>query len=402
MPTRRMPRKCTKRRRFLATVGALSATGIAGCLGDDTDPDEDDPLDGDDDSDDGDDGDGGDDDSDGDDGDDGGDDGDDGEDAEYEIRWGTSTGGTMDVGLAVEAAVSEVSDTLDYSTIESPGYIGTTYRLNDDEFDGGIIDTNTMVNAQNFLGDFETDPVSKLPWQGFLAFPYSIYVMAREDTDIETFDDLAGHTVYPAEPGFSTRATTLDVWAQDPTADIYDEMDIVDMDVDDAPGAMEEGAIDAAIAYGTPDIGNTGWVVEYDARVDVKYVEHTDALVESIETFNGATLGEFDNGPEAFLWDQDVGADEFVTWDLNITYAFHPECEDGAAYELTRIAAEENDVIRQSEERFTPTDAETLLASALDDYPFHPGAAEYYQDAGVWNDDWVIGDPDQIGEYFAD
>ncbi|MHC3439034.1 TAXI family TRAP transporter solute-binding subunit [Natrialbaceae archaeon A-gly3] len=321
---------------------------------------------------------------------------------EYDIRWGTSTGGTMDVGLAFEAAVGEVSDVLEYSTIESPGYIGTTYRLDADEFDGGIIDTNTLFNAQHGLGDFEVDPVSKLPWQGFLAFPYGIYVMAREDTDIETFDDLAGHTVYPAEPGFSTRATTLDLWQQEPIADVYEEMDIIDMDVADAPGAMEEGAIDAAIAYGTPGVGNTGWVVEYDARVDVRYVEHTDALVEAIETFDGASLSEHDDAEAEFAWDQDIGTDNIVTWDLNVTYAFHPETDPGAAYEMTRIAAEENDVIRDFEERFTPEDAEGLLVGALEDYPFHPGAAEYYQEAGVWDDDWVVGDPDQIGEYFVE
>jgi hypothetical protein len=370
----------SNRRRFLRGAAAVGALGIAGCLGEeDVDPEEDDPLD--------------DDDMDADD-----DDVD--EDVEYEIGWGTSTGGTMDVGLAVEAAVSEVSDTLAYSTIESPGYIGTTYRLADGEFEGGIIDTNTLNNARTGRSDFAEDPVDVLPWQGFLAFPYGIYVMAREDTDIETFDDLAGANVYPAEPGFSTRDTTLDLWAQEPTADIYDEMNIIDMDVDDAPGAMEEGAIDAAIAYGTPGIGNTGWVVEYDARVDVRYVEHTDALIESIETFDGASLNEFDNAQEEFAWDQDIGTDEIVTWDLNITYAFHPECPEGAAYELTRIAAEENDVIRQSEQRFTPENAEDLLTGALDDHPFHPGAAEYYQDAGVWDDDWIVGDVDQMGEYF--
>ena len=373
------------RRRFLQAASAAGVIGVAGCLGaqdDDDDPLDDDPLD--------------DDPLD----DDPLDDDDDvPEDVEYEIRWGTSTGGTMDVGLAYEAAVGQVSDVLAYSTIESPGYIGTTYRLDGDEFDGGIIDTNTMYNAMNHLGDFEEEPVSKLPWQGFLAFPYGIYVMAREDTGIETFDDLAGATVYPAEPGFSTRATTLDLWAMEPTAHIYEEMEIVDMDVADAPGVMEEGAIDAAIAYGTPGIGNTGWVVEYDARVDVNYVQHTDELIESIEQFPGASMSVHENPEEVFAWDQDIGTDEIVTWDLNITFAFHPETEAGAAYEMTRIAAEHNDVIRESEERFTPETVEDLLIGALDDYPFHPGAAEYYQEQDVWEDDWVVGDPDQIGEY---
>ncbi|THE64132.1 C4-dicarboxylate ABC transporter substrate-binding protein [Salinadaptatus halalkaliphilus] len=376
-----MPNRSSNRRRFLKAAAITGTVGIAGCIGDDdVDPDGDDPLD----DDDGGNGTGSDPD----------------EDREYHIDSGTSSGGTMDVGLAVEQGVANGSDTLSYSTVESPGYVGTMYRMNEDAFDAGFIDINTMNKAQNNLDMFEDDPVDQLAWQGFRAFDYNIYMMAVDGTGIETFDDLAGADVYPAEPGYSTRATSLDVWSQEPTADIYEEMNIIDMDVSDAPGAMEEGRIEAAIAYGTPGIGNTGWNVEYDARVDVHYVEHTDALVDSIEAFDGAGLSEFEDPEDTFLWDQDIGTDEIVTWDFTPTIAIHPETEDDAAYELARVAGEENDLIREAEERFLPEDPEGLVQGALDEYPFHPGVAEYYQDEGVWNDDWVVGDRDNVGGYF--
>ena len=377
----------SKRRRFLQSVAAAGALGVAGCIGDDVDPEEDDPLEDDDDDDDAVTDEETDDDPD--------------EEAEYHIDVGTSAGGTMDVGLAVEQGVTQVSDVLSYSTIESPGYVGSTYRLAQDAFDAAFIDGNTMNKAQQGLDMFADDPVDQLPWQGLLTFPYSIYMMAIDGTGIETFDDLAGANVYPAEPGYSTRATTLDVFEQDPVADVYDEMNIVDADVADAPGLMEEGQIDAAIAYGTPGIGNTGWVVEYDARVDVHYVQHTDALIEAIEMFGGAGLTIYDDDPqETFLWDQDIGTDEIASWDLNVTIAFHPETPDEAAYELCRVGAEHGDTIREAERRFTPDSAEDCVQGALDGYPFHPGAAEFYQDAGVWDDDWVVGDRDMVGEYF--
>ncbi|WP_119816089.1 TAXI family TRAP transporter solute-binding subunit [Halalkaliarchaeum desulfuricum] len=374
-----MTSKKPNRRRFLQAAGGMSVVGIAGCLGDDVDPD-DDPLEDDN-------------------GVDDDDDDDTDEDAEYDISIGTSAGGTMDVGLAFEAAVSAESDMVNYATVESPGYVGTVRRLQQDAFDGGITDTNTMDKAQNHLDMFEEDPVDFLPWQGFLAFPYSIYIMAREDTDIQTFDDLAGASVYPAEPGYSTRATTLEVWSQEPTADIYEQMDIVDMDVSDAPGAMEEGRIDAAIAYGTPGVGNTGFVVEYDSRVDVRYVEHTDALVESVQGFAGAGFSRYENPVEDFNWGQDIDADEIISWDLNVTFAFHPDTPDEPVYELTRIAAEHGDTVRDAERRFTPSDTESAAAPTLSDYPIHPGAAEYYQDNDVWEDDWVVGDRDMVGDY---
>ncbi len=339
-----MPEDGVNRRRFLRGAAAASVLGVAGCLG----------------------GSGGD---------------------GMQLRVGTSAGGTQDVGLAVERAVSETSDELDYSTVESPGYIGTLYRLDSDQFNAGIVDNNSMSKAAEDRGDFAEQGVDSLPYQGFSAFPYSIYVVARDGTGIETFDDLAGANVYPAEPGYSTRATTLDVWSQDPTADVYDEMNIMDMGVSDAPGAMEEGRIDAAIAYGTPGVSYTGFVTEYDARVDVHYVEPTDALIESAESYGGA--GTSRTPYEDWSLEQDIGTDEVFTWNLEVNYVFHEDASDDAVYELCRVVDEHNDVVNEGEDQFNDYEStEDMLEQALegDEFPFHSGAVEYYQDNDVWDD----------------
>lgn len=303
------------------------------------------------------------------------------------LRVGTSPGGTTDVGLAVERAVSQHSDSLDYSTVESPGYIGTIYRLDQDQFDAGIVDNNSITKAINNQGDFSEQEVDTIPYQGFFAFPYSIYLVARDGTGIETFDDLAGANVYPAEPGYSTRATTLDVWSQEPTADVYEEMNIQNMGVADAPGAMEEGRIDAAIAYGTPPVRYTGFVTEYDARVNVHYVEETDALVESVESYPGASSSRIPY--EEWSLEQDIGTDEVFTWDLQVNYVFHPDAGEDAVYELCRVVDEHNDTVNEAEEQFNDFEStEDMLGSALEneETPFHPGAVQYYQEKDAWDD----------------
>ncbi|MFC5279065.1 TAXI family TRAP transporter solute-binding subunit [Halorubrum rubrum] len=369
------------RRKFLYGTAAAGVTGLAGCSG----------------------GGGGGDDGSGDDGsgddgsgDDGsGDDGssDDGSDeASLELRVGTSAGGTQDVGLAVERAVSQESDTLEYSTIESPGYIGTIYRMAQEQFNAGITDNNSLNKALDETGQFGEQPVSRIPQYGFSAFPYSIYVVARDGTDIETFDDLAGANVYPAEPGYSTRATTLDVWSQDPTADVYEEMNIQDMGVGDAPGAMEEGTIDASIAYGTPGVRYTGFVQEMASRVDLHYVEPTDALIESAESFAGAgtTTTSYDDWPIA---DTDIGTDEVFTWDLEVLYTFNPEADADAVYELCRVVDEHNDVVNEGEAQFNDYESTAdMLGYAQERIPVHAGAVQYYQDNDAWDDNLQEGE----------
>jgi len=348
-----MPDDGTQRRDFLYGAATASVLGLAGCI---------DPSGG------------------------GGGDG-----GDMSLRVGTSAGGTRDVGLAVERAVSEHSDEIDYSTVESPGYIGTIYRMDQGQFEAGITDGNSLNKALNDMGRFSEEPVDQVPYYGFYAFPYSIYLVSRADTDIETFDDLAGANVYPAEPGYSTRATTLDVWSQDPTADVYEEMEILDMSVDDAPGAMEEGTIDAAIAYGTPGVRYTGWVQEYSSRVEVDYVEPTDALIESAELFAGAGSGT--TAYDDWGMNQDIGTDEVFHWNIEVNYMFNPDAGEDAVYELCRVVDEHNDTVNQGEEQFNDFEAtEDMHASSLEDIPVHPGAAQYYQDKDAWDDSLQIGE----------
>ena len=308
-----------------------------------------------------------------------------------ELRVGTSAGGTRDVGLAVERAVSQESDTLNYSTIESPGYIGTIYRMAQNQFNAGITDNNSLNKALNDEGQFAEQSVSRIPYYGFSAFPYSIYIIARDGTDIETFDDLAGKNVYPAEPGYSTRGTTLDVWSQEPTADVYEQMNIQNMGVGDAPGAMEEGSIDASIAYGTPGVRYTGFVQEIASRVDIHYVEPTDALIESAESFSGA--GTTTTPYSEWEMPQDIGTDEVFTWDLEVNYTFNPEANADAVYELCRVVNEANDVVNEGEAQFNDFGgAGDMLGYAQENIPVHPGAVQYYEDNDVWDDSLQVGE----------
>ncbi|WP_135301973.1 TAXI family TRAP transporter solute-binding subunit [Haloarcula amylovorans] len=369
-----------QRRKFLYGAATAGVIGLAGCGGDG--------------------GDGGDGGSGGDGGDGGstgtgtseGGDGGDGGSGNLSLRVGTSAGGTRDVGLAVERAVSQSSDSLDYSTIESPGYIGTIYRMAQGQFNAGITDNNSLLKAQQERGRFSEQAVERIPHYGFFAFPYSIYVIARDGTGIETFSDLAGANVYPAEPGYSTRATTLDVWSQDPTADVYDQMNIQNMGVDSAPGAMEEGNIDACIAYGTPGVRYTGWVTEIASRLDVHYVEPTDALRESAESYGGAGASTTPYS-DWQLGNLEFDTDELFHWDLEVNYTFNPDANNEAVYELCRVVYENNDVVNEGEAQFNDfANVEEMYGSARESIPVHPGAAQYYKDNDAWDDSLTVGE----------
>lgn len=310
--------------------------------------------------------------------------------SDMSLRVGTSAGGTKEIGLAVEKAVENNSEDLNYSTIESPGFIGTIRRMDQGQFNGGITDNNSLVKAADGRGSFSDQGVDSIPWYGFYGFPYHIYLIARNGTDIETFDDLAGKNVYPAEPGYSTRATSIDVWSQEPTKDVYDQMNIMDMNVEDAPGAMEEGNIDACIAYGAPGAGYTGWVTQIASRVDVHYVEPTDALKQSGDAYSGVGTStiKYSNMP---LESQDIGTDSMFTWDIQCNFMFNPSASDDAVYELCRVVNEHNDSVNESAVQFVDFESVSdMHTSAVDAFEVHPGAAQYYKDNDAWDDSLTV------------
>ena len=313
-----------------------------------------------------------------------------GSSSDMSLRVGTSAGGTKEIGLAVEKAVENHSDSLNYATIESPGFIGTIRRMDQGQFNGGITDNNSLVKAVEDRGAFADQPVDSIPRYGFYGFPYNIYTIARSDTDIETFDDLAGKNVYPAEPGYSTRATTLDVWSQSPTKDVYNQMNIMDMSVEDAPSAMEEGSIDACIAYGAPGAGYTGWVTQIASRVNVSYVEPTDALKQSAKQYSGAGTStiKYSNMP---LGNKDIGTDQLLTWDIQCNFMFNSTASDDAVYELCRIVYEHNDAVNKSAVQFNDFESVSEMhGSAGPKLPIHPGAAQYYKDNDAWDDSLTV------------
>jgi hypothetical protein len=168
-------------------------------------------------------------------------------------------------------------------------------------------------------------------------------------------------------------------------------MNIQNMGVGDAPGAMEEGSIDASIAYGTPGVRYTGFVQEIASRVDIHYVEPTDALIESAESFSGA--GTTTTPYSEWEMPQDIGTDEVFTWDLEVNYTFNPEANADAVYELCRVVNEANDVVNEGEAQFNDFGgAGDMLGYAQESIPVHPGAVQYYEDNGVWDDSLQVGE----------
>jgi TRAP-type uncharacterized transport system substrate-binding protein len=155
------------RRSFLKTVGGIGVAGaLAGCLGDD---------------------------------------GLGGGPYELTLKSGISRGSVFGIASALQAELDEESDRVTISNQESPGFPANNRSFAAGEADAIVTDNVHFDWSFDNEGPFSEDPIDVYPNQGFRMVNYYCYFVVQEDSDVETIDDLPGHTVWPMPPAFGLR-----------------------------------------------------------------------------------------------------------------------------------------------------------------------------------------------------
>ncbi|WP_436348965.1 TAXI family TRAP transporter solute-binding subunit [Natronorubrum sp. FCH18a] len=307
------------------------------------------------------------------------------------IGGGGSGTNTYQKALVYQQIMNDHSDSINITVQETGGTVAS-YRL----YDEGDIDFFSTTDYEYMASQaqedaYEEDTIQNPPYQGFASGGVRLFAVAREDTDIDTYDDLAGANVWPMWPDASTRYVCRNYFQ---AIGLWDEMNVVDVAADDIAGATAEGEIDALILNDTINQGEgddilAGYVTETDARVDLKALEMSDDQRETIQEETGRDVPMTDLS----LFEQDLGMDEVpgvLVWYVKY---FGVHLEEDVVYELVTTLNEHADVFKDSD-AIGPgfEDPEELAAGILPDYPVHPGFAQALQEWDAWEDDWEEGE----------
>jgi TRAP transporter TAXI family solute receptor len=355
-----------RRRDFLASAAVVGGIGLAGCAG----------------------GEGGSDSGDGDGSDDSsGSGGTESDVVSVELASGTQGTNAYDSGLGILRAVEEHSDTLDLTITEGGGYVNQAYLFDSGEINAVALNNNTIVQARDGSGPFADKAVDIVPAQGHWFQSSHIYFLAREGSGVESLADIDGHSVYPLQPGWGARELTETILED---AGIAERADYVNLDIGDMPGALAEGRVDVTAITAANMIQLGGWVQEMDVRNDLYAVDTTDSYAQAIKDHPGARHIVM----EPYGWEQDVtGVTTEVDTIVNDAQMFFgDEVSAKAVRELTRTAYEHQDTIREAAKHYPEMDGpEELTKAVIGNHPVHEGAAEYYKEQEIWNDDWTVG-----------
>ncbi|THE66117.1 TAXI family TRAP transporter solute-binding subunit [Salinadaptatus halalkaliphilus] len=356
-------RRTADRRSFLAAAGATGVAGIAGCLGEDN-------------------GNGG---GNGGNGGNGGGNGAAGGE-EGTIRMHTSTEGTSAYAMSqgIAAVVNEHSDDVYVEGLTSAGSEANVGLLGSQESEMGYID-DTLERAIRA----EEEPFDQLdydPVQVFFFYDISTFWVTADEAYQSVMDIDEDTSISPNVAG-STNRTTLQL-ALEEIGISEDDYTLDNINQADQASAFNEGRLDVGILQLVgPNLA--GWGQEIVSTVDAQLLDYPDDAAQTLE--------ESDIVVDWFDRDEDISDGLINT----------PEEVLGIAAPYIHITRGDMDYDTISEFLWTMYDHRDELGqyhdllelfedddywvdTAFPEMPFHPAAADFFQEIGVWNDDWEV------------
>ncbi|WP_331234085.1 TAXI family TRAP transporter solute-binding subunit [Natronorarus salvus] len=357
-----MPKQLPSRRRFLAGTAGIGAIGFAGCLGDNGDDDEDEDDNG-------------------------------NGDGVVDMRVGSSTSGSTvyQTSQAIQRVLNDHSDVTSWDT-QTTGGDPASVRL----YDQGELEAYGLPNfiiRRGMNGEDPFEEEKEVPHQGFTYFERDDFFVAVDGSGIETTDDMLGRDVHLLQPGWGTRELFMDIMDEDP--DLKEQLieNVVDIDVDDVAGAVEEGQVEAILGYGANEVNLPAWLAEVDARADLHVVEVSDSFRQVFEDSPHAPYFEKD----VYGFEQDVTSvtDQIGGYQILFQYMFSPDLSAESVYEVLDISYEHYESVQEGQPAFFNYGEEPdrfTTAIEGDFVPVHAGAADFYEEHDLWEDEWERGD----------
>lgn len=239
------------------------------------------------------------------------------------------------------------------------------------QFDMGIAQSDWQYHAYNGTSSFEGKKNDKLRAIFSLhAEPFTL--MARDDSGIQSFDDLKGKRVNVGDPGSGTRATINVIMAAKGWTDkdykVASELKAADM-----ASAMCDNSLDA-ITY---NVGHpNGALKEAAASCDTHLVPVTgpeiDKLVAEHSYYAKATI------PGGLYKGSDKPVDTFGSYATLVTSA---DVDADKVYAAVKAVFDNFARFKRLHPAFANLKEEEMITNALS-APLHEGAVRYYKERG--------------------
>ncbi|MEM8571941.1 MAG: TAXI family TRAP transporter solute-binding subunit [Pseudomonadota bacterium] len=289
------------------------------------------------------------------------------------IGTGGQTGVYYVVGQSICRLVNRGSEDhgLKCTAPSTGGSIANINAIAAGDMDMGVAQSDWQHHAFNGTSEFDGNQVADLR-AVFSVHGEPFTVVARQDSEIASFDDLFGKRVNVGNPGSGQRATMAVVL--DSMGKSEEDFALAsELKPAEQSAALGDNKVDAIIyTVGHPN----GSIQEATSTVDAVLVpvtgEAIDSLIEERAYYAKATIpGGMYNGT-----DEDVD-----TFGVKATFVTSATVPDDVVYTVVKEVFENFDRFKTLHPAFANLSEEEMISAGLS-APLHPGAEQYYQERG--------------------
>ena len=251
------------------------------------------------------------------------------------------------------------------------GSIANINAIKAGDQDMGVAQSDWQYHAYNGTSKFEGDKFDKLR-AVFSVHPEPFTVIARDDAEIKSFDDLKGKRVNVGNPGSGQRGT-MEVLLEAKGMSMDDFSLASELKSAEQAAALGDNKVDAIVfTVGHPN----GSIKEATTTVDANLVDVTGDVVDELIADNPfyakATI------PGGMY----KGSDEDTeTFGVKATFVSSADVPDDVIYEVVKAVFDNFDRFKKLHPAFENLKEEEMISGGLS-APLHPGAEKYYKEKG--------------------
>lgn len=312
-------------------------------------------------------------------------------DAEYDWVIGTSgeETGTHASAVAFSSVINENSDMINLSPRTTPGTTANPRLLDEGEIDVAQGTDINGWNANTGTAPLNDPPVSKTLCQAIPWMTIEVILLERVEAElgIETVQDINEDTPMswgpPGASAFVIGELGFEIAGIENPADKYN---LQNMELGDLPAALRSEQIDLAFSLTVNSDSLLGYVQEMDSTNELDIVSW-DVTEEEVLSYDGP-LSYADVSQE--LFSNEFSMDTFPGIVSVYTTYFEEETANEAVYEFVDILMERNEEVQgyhNSLKFYGPDFAQEWMVRNQN-VPVHPGAQEWLEDNGLWEDDY--------------
>lgn len=269
-------------------------------------------------------------------------------------------------GISEGARVISANTDYEITVRETGGTRENAIRLGRGELDLAFTEALVGYEMYNGIGRFEDTPNPEARLIYWIA-PSTMHWAVREDSDIESFDDLNGARFNPSSIGGGGEYITELVFGI-----LGVEPDFQRMRIDDAAEGVIDGRLVGFSYNGVPPIPA---FTEVHSSRPLRLLSLSDEQVAAV-TEELPFLA-----PTVVPADTYRGMPEATTMGIYMGVAANSSLADDTVYEITKAYWENQEQVAAS---FAPADGvtpQTVIDNAT--FPLHAGALRYYQELGL-------------------